>query len=190
MGNEMNTIKETDISAVTVSAKVLTRIIGLTERRIRQLAEEGILVRAGKGRYRLEESLKNYILTLKVAIETGGVDNPDGELNLEEEKAMHEKVKRHISELKLQTMKGELHKSDDVKHVMTEMIVSIKTKLLSLPSKISPLLLSRDDVGYIKGIITKEVVEALNELKDYNANDFYSDEYVANNEEDVNAEFE
>ena len=125
---ETESAKVTDIDSLTVSAAVLGNIFGVTDRRIRQMAEEGIIVRAAKGRYNLVDSLKNYILSLKLAVDSNDSDNPDGELNFEEEKALHERVKRHISEMKLQTMKGELHKADDVRHVMTDMLSSFKNK--------------------------------------------------------------
>lgn len=174
---ETESAKVTDIDSLTVSAAVLGNIFGVTDRRIRQMAEEGIIVRAAKGRYNLVDSLKNYILSLKLAVDSNDSDNPDGELNFEEEKALHERVKRHISEMKLQTMKGELHKADDVRHVMTDMLSSFKTRMMNIPSKVAPVLEDRD-AGYIKERLTSEVTEALNELKDYNPADFYSDEYV------------
>jgi len=174
---ETESAKVTDIDSLTVSAAVLGNIFGVTDRRIRQMAEEGIIVRAAKGRYNLVDSLKNYILSLKLAVDSNDSDNPDGELNFEEEKALHERVKRHISEMKLQTMKGELHKADDVRHVMTDMLSSFKTRMMNIPAKVAPVLEDRD-AGYIKERLTSEVTEALNELKDYNPADFYSDEYV------------
>lgn len=174
---ETESAKVTDIDSLTVSAAVLGNIFGVTDRRIRQMAEEGIIVRAAKGRYNLVDSLKNYILSLKLAVDSNDSDNPDGELNFEEEKALHERVKRHISEMKLQTMKGELHKADDVRHVMTDMLSSFKTRMMNIPAKVAPVLEDRD-AGYIKERLTSEVTEVLNELKDYNPADFYSDEYV------------
>lgn len=174
---ETESAKVTDIDSLTVSAAVLGNIFGVTDRRIRQMAEEGIIVRAAKGRYNLVDSLKNYILSLKLAVDSNDSDNPDGELNFEEEKALHERVKRHISEMKLQTMKGELHKADDVRHVMTDMLSSFKIRMMNIPAKVAPVLEDRD-AGYIKERLTSEVTEALNELKDYNPADFYSDEYV------------
>ena len=131
---ETESAKVTDIDSLTVSAAVLGNIFGVTDRRIRQMAEEGIIVRAAKGRYNLVDSLKNYILSLKLAVDSNDSDNPDGELNFEEEKALHERVKRHISEMKLQTMKGELHKADDVRHVMTDMLSSFKTRMMNIPA--------------------------------------------------------
>lgn len=174
---ETESAKVTNIDSLTVSAAVLGNIFGVTDRRIRQMAEEGIIVRAAKGRYNLVDSLKNYILSLNLAADSNNSDNPNGELNIDEEKALHERVKRHIDELKLQTMKGELHKSENVRQVMTDMLSSFKTRMMNIPAKVAPVLEERD-AGYIQERLTAEVIEALNELKDYNPADFYSDEYV------------
>ena len=129
------------------------------------------------------ESITNYILTIKVAMESGNMESADGELDLEEEKALHEKVKRHISELKLQTMRGELHKSGDVERVMTDMLVAMKTKLLAMPAKLAPVLVARHDIDFVRNAVSREVMEALNELKEYNPKDFYSDDYIIPGEE-------
>lgn len=182
-----DSFKTTDISAITVNSATLEQIIQVSDRRIRQLAEENIIIRVAKGRYRLAESITNYILTLKVALQAGNAQTQDGDIDLEEEKAIHERVKRQISELKLQTMRGELHKSEDVERVMTDMLVSIKTKLLSMPSKLAPVLVSRNDIDFVKKTINSEVLEILNELKDYNPKEFYSDDYVE--KDDVDEEF-
>lgn len=171
-------VKLTDVESLTVSAAVLGDTFGVSDRRIRQMAEEGIISRVAKGRYNYKESVKNYILSLKLAADASASENPDGELDFNEEKALHERVKRHISELKYQTMKGELHKAEDVQKVMTDMLTAFKTRILNIPAKASPLLANRSEVGYIKDVLTKEVLEALNELKEYDPKMFYSDEYV------------
>ena len=178
---DTDSAKITNIDSITVSAAVLGDMFGVTDRRIRQMAEEGTVVRAAKGRYKLVESIKNYLLTLKLAAEGIGVELADGEINFDEEKALHERVKRHISELKLQVMKGELHKAEDVQIVMMDMLVAFKTKMMSIPSKTAPILENRE-VAFIKERLTKEVIEALNELKDYDPKTFYSDEYVEESE--------
>lgn len=178
-GNDAaDSIKTTDVSAITVNSAILEKVIGVSDRRIRQLAEENIIIRAAKGRYKFVDSVTNYILTLKVQADANNAESVDGEINLEEEKAIHERVKRHISELKLQTMKGELHKSEDVERVMMDMLASVRAKLLSMPTKLAPILVSRGDIDFVRNALNREVMEALNELKDYNPKEFYSDEYV------------
>ncbi len=186
-GTNTDSIKVINIDSTTVSAAVLGDMFGVTDRRIRQMAEEGIVVRAAKGRYKLVDSVKNYLLTMKLAAEGVGVEFADGEISFEEEKGLHERVKRHISEMKLQIMKGELHRARDVEVVMTDMLVSFKTRMMNIPSKVAPILENRDAV-FIKDRLTKEINEALNELKDYDARSFYSDEYVDDGEEDYGHE--
>ncbi len=180
-GTEVDSAKVTNIDNITVSAAVLGELFGVRDRRIRQMADEGIVTRAAKGRYKLVDSIKNYLLTLKLAAEGGSVELVDGEISFDEEKALHERVKRHISELKLQIMKGELHKAEDVEIVMMDMLVAFKTKIMGIPSKVAPVLENRD-AAFIRDRLTKEVIEALNELKDYAPKAFYSDEYVEENE--------
>ncbi len=175
--SDVKSAKVTNIDTITVSASVLGELFSVTDRRIRQMAEEGIVVRAAKGRYKLAESIKNYLLTMKLAAEGVEAEFADGEINLEEEKGLHERVKRHISELKLQIMKGALHKAEDVETVMMDMLASFKTRVMNIPSKVAPILENRD-AAYIKDKLTAEVIEALNELKDYDPKAFYNEEYV------------
>ena len=174
-----NTEKVDDISMITVSAGVLSKIIGVSDRRIRQLADEGILTKVSSGRYNLQESLHSYILQLRVAndVERNQPDLED-KLDFGVEKAMHERVKRHITELKYALMKGQVHRSEDVEGVMTNMLINFKTKLMNLPSKLTPLLVDRDDKKYILNLLTNEMHEVMSELSEYNASDFYSDDYV------------
>ena len=174
---DVDSTKITNIDSITVSASVLGELFGVTDRRIRQMAEEGIVTRAAKGRYKLVDSVKNYLLTLKLAAEGVDVELVDGEINYDEEKGRHERIKRQISELKLQIMKGTLHKAEDVEKVMMDMLTAFRTRVMNIPSKMAPALENRDTV-FIKDRLTKEVIEVLNELKDYNPKDFYSDEYV------------
>ena len=46
--NETESAKITDIDRMTVSVGVMANIFSLSERRVRQMAEEGIVVRAAK----------------------------------------------------------------------------------------------------------------------------------------------
>jgi phage terminase Nu1 subunit (DNA packaging protein) len=181
------TEKVDDISRITVSAGVLGKIIGVSDRRIRQLADEGILTKVSSGRYSLQESLHSYILNLRVANDADrGQKELEDKLDYALEKAMHERVKRHMSELQYALMKGNVHRAEDVEAVMTNMLTNFKTKILNLPSKLTPLLVNRSDKKYILELLTDEFGEALEELSIYNASDFYSDEYIDIEEDEGN----
>jgi len=179
VGKEVSSTSKIDeIERVTVSSGVMEGLLGVTDGRIRQLTREGILARASKGRYLLFDSMKNYIKTLKIQNDLKMGGDGEGEINYEKEHAKHEKVKRQQAELKLALMMGELHKGTDVERVMNDMLVSMRSRLLNLPSKISPILALKNDTGSIQRILTDEIHEALYELKDYNPSDFYSEEFV------------
>jgi len=171
-----------DISSITVSAGALSKTLGISERMVRYLAEDGIMVKTSSGRYKLQESIFNYIANLRVNNDMKNMPKLEDELDLDIEKALHERVKRHITELKLALMKGKVHKSEDVEAVMMDMLANFKTKLLAIPSKLTPLLLDKDK-AQIQNILTDEIYETLTELSSYNAMDFYGKEYVDNEDE-------
>lgn len=170
--------KVEDVKNITVSAKVIANIIGVGERRVRQLADEGILIRSSQGRYLLNDSLHSYILMLKVENDgkTEYADDGD-EVSFDKEKAYHERASRHMAELKLAKMKGEVHESKNVQSVMTDMLMNFKTKCLGIPSKIAPILESKSKT-YILDYMRNEMNQLLEELTDYSPKDFYGDDYM------------
>lgn len=180
----IETKKVASIENLTVSASVLADLLGVTERRVRQLAEEGIFTRASKGRYNLPESIKTYINMIKMEKDIIG-STTAGELDLETERAIKTRVERKQAEIKLALMKGEVHKASDVQQVMMDMLTSFRTRLLNIPSKLAPILVARNEAGNIKDIVTNEVIELLNELKEYNPSDFYAKEYIEYDEDEI-----
>ena len=170
--------KTTDLSQVAVAAGVLSKMLGISDRRIRQLADEGVIIRVSQGRYNLEKSIKGYVLNLKIANSSKEQLRLDDELDLEKEKAKHERVKRQMDEMKLSLMRGRMHKSEDVEAVMTDMLANFKARCLNLPAKLTPQLVSRDDKGYIMSLLTDEINQALQELAEYDPAEFYSDDYI------------
>lgn len=167
-----------DMLFVTVSAQRMGDILGVGDRMVRYLAEEGILKRNSHGKYLLVASVKNYILTLKVSKPTSAEADPDdGSLSWEGEKAKHEKLKRQITDLKLQVLKGHLHKSEDVERVVNDMLAKFKSKLEAMPSKLARKLEKKTKTQILE-ILQDEIRSALEELSEYNPSDYYSDDYI------------
>ena len=167
----------TEIERVTVSAGVLKQLLMFKDdSRVRQLAGEGIFIRASKGRHLLFESLQNYIKTLKVQKDVQSAE-AENDVDYKTERAKLEQVKRIQAELKLALMKGELHKSNDVERVMTDMLARIRSRFLQMPSKMAPLLAEKE-TGEIKKMLSNEVRDILEELKEYDPKDFYSEDFV------------
>lgn len=173
-------VMSTDV--IVVPATELAKYIGVGTRQIRRLAEEGLLIRTSNGRYKLQESVYNYILNLKVNNQR--VEKDEELLNLDREKAKHEKVKREMAELKLALMKGSMHKSEDVQQVMVDMLANFKTRCLALPAKVAPSLVNQSSRAEIQEALQKEMNQLLCELKDYSPKDFYGKEFINEEEEE------
>ncbi|MFG6330046.1 MAG: hypothetical protein K1W06_11370 [Lachnospiraceae bacterium] len=180
-----DTQKVDDISAVTVSSKVMAEIIGVGDRQVRNLANEGILARNSHGRYLLMKSVKNYILNLKIAKAGEKVisDFDESELDLDNERAKHEHLKSMITEIKLQLIRGQVHKSEDVGAVITNMFTKFRSKMMALPYKLAPKLAGRKK-DEIAAVLKNEVEFALRELADYKPSDYYPSEYIDSYEDD------
>lgn len=170
-----------EFEKITVPSKTLEALFGLKDRTIRDLADKGIVQRDSHGRYLLWNSAKGYITALKVANASKNpqkdVEDDTEMLNLDEEKAQHEHLKRQITEIKLQLIKGQVHKAEDVEAVMTDMFARFKSKMTALPSKMARKLEGKSRID-IQKILKTEIDNALVELASYNAADFYSDEHI------------
>lgn len=150
-----------------VNQKELGSILGITDRRVRQLQEQfglfdkGIVEGEKSKRYRLEYCVQEYIKYKLEAEVTGGAN-----VDREKEQAEHERIKKQISILKLRKLRRELHEADDVADFLTEMLINFRASLLSLPQKIGPLIIG-EDINTVEEILKKEVYSALEELSEY-----------------------
>ncbi|MDD7611611.1 MAG: hypothetical protein PUJ82_11900 [Spirochaetales bacterium] len=173
------------MDTITVSAKVLGEICGIGDRQIRNLAEEGIMCKNSHGKYLLLKSVKNYIITLKVAKAGQNVESDlDQELDLDTEKAKHEHVKLQIAEIKLAMIQGKAHKSEDVERVITDMFEKFRSKLQAMPAKLAKKLEGKDRID-IQNILQSDINSALEELAAYNPAIYYSDEYIDIGEDEI-----
>lgn len=157
-----------DGQEIIVSTKQLSEIMGVSTRRINQLEAEGAFVKIAHGKFDLALSIRRYIefLTQKPKEE---------ELNKTKEEALWTKARRQKAELELAIMKGELHRSEDVKRVMNKMLSAFRARILSIPSKTASQLVSQTEIPVIKEILKSAVYEALTELSEYDPHVFYAE---------------
>lgn len=159
-----------------VNSIVLGNCWGVTDRRVRQLREEGIISEVARGKFNLIECTRRYCGYLREQANASNNEGKEVKLSYDNEHALLEKAKREKAELQLMIMKGELHLGTDVEEVMTDMITKSKMKLLSLPAKAADLVIGRKDINTIESILQKMIEEALNELADYSPEIFEHEE--------------
>jgi hypothetical protein len=143
-------------------AKAVARFLDMTERRVRQLRDEKVIDEAAPGLYNLQETNRKYINYLRKR-------NPENDESIDynTERAKLIRAKRQNEEFDLHLKEGRLHEAVEIETVMKDMLVNFKSRLMSIPAKLSPVLTKKTDRAEIFKIIKAQVDEALNELSDF-----------------------
>ena len=146
----------------------LAVILGLSERHIRRLANENVIKKNGQGKYLFLESVHGYLEYMELK---NGTD-----IDLKDEKIKEEtkKIKKDIElkSLRISELKSQLHSAENVKKVMNNMLANIRGKLLALSNKLAPSVIACDNLGEIQDIIHTNILVALDELTNYDAETF------------------
>lgn len=155
---------------LVVNTKAVAKMFGVSDRRVRQFVEEGIIDRVGHGRFDLTDTVFRYVSHLRLSNDQ--LDENDITESLDYEKYLHEKAKREKAEIELAHLKGNMHSASEVETVMNDMLASFRAKMLALPTKVAPSLLVLEEVSDIEKLIESQIHEALIELADYDPSRF------------------
>lgn len=143
------------------TAAAVAKWLDLSERRVRQLRDDKIITEYRPGLYNLQEVNHQYINYLRKSSPT------EEQIDYNTERAKLVRAKRVNQELELQLRKNEVHTSEDVEQVMTDMLIRFKTRLMSIPAKLSPILSKKKDQTEIFKLLKAGIDEALEELSDF-----------------------
>jgi len=76
-------------------------------------------------------------------------------------------VETALAEMDLAKARREYVSADDVRHVWADVLANMKSKLLSMPTILAPMLVDQKEASEIKEIIDKAVIDCLEELTSY-----------------------
>lgn len=143
----------------TVSGEALASLLNLTARRVQQLAKEGIVKRAGRGKYNLVESVQGYVRFLQEQAERRS--DPDS-LDLVTERTRLAREQADAAAMANAESRGELIPVEYVEEVLAHAATAAGSQFDAVPIRIKQRIpaLSPRDVE----IITEEVARARNEL--------------------------
>ncbi len=137
--------------------KVVAQWLNVTERRVRQLRDEGVLKEESPGLYDLQQCVLRYIVYLR-----------RGSSELNDEKTKLTKAKREAAEFENGIMRGSLHRTEDIENGLKTIFLNIRSRMLALPAKLSPELSTMSgDQGKIFDRLKSGIDEALEEISDY-----------------------
>lgn len=146
-----------------VTTKELAETIGKTERRVNQLAAEGVLKKLTSGKWDFVNNMEMYIKHLESKCI---IDEADLEKQKLQADVDYKRHKADMIKLEFEELERNMHRSEDVERFVGELINAYRSQLLSLPGLLAPELVGMDSVSEISEIIKKEAVNMLNTIAD------------------------
>jgi terminase small subunit / prophage DNA-packing protein len=148
----------------SVSTERLAKLLGISDRQVRELAKDGTLIRVSRGNYALESSIAAYCRRLRDA--AAGRGGESVQTSLATERARLAREKADAEGMKNARSRGELVEAAQVEREWSDILRGVKAKLLSLPGRVQQRL---PHIGRIEiSEIDAEVRQTLEGLADDN----------------------
>jgi len=147
---------------VLVGALDLAGVLGVTERRVYQLADKSIVVRAGRGTYDLYQSMRGYIVFAHEAMgKRSSMDDEGRTANTKDQRARLLDVELATKELALAQARGQVMAIDDHHMIMSTLIVETKARVMTIGARAAPKLAHERSRTAMKKVIDTEAAGAL-----------------------------
>lgn len=148
-----------------VSTTELAAILGVTARRVQQMAQDGTIVPVRRGYFQLGDAVQRYINFLSKP------QVSEAEQKLEtarkQSEAQLKLSKAQLAKMEVEELKGRLHRSEDVEAFTEDLIYTIRSALLSLPGRLSVDVAATSSPAEASECIRKEVHAIMRELSNY-----------------------
>ena len=143
----------------TYSTTTIAKLLKLSERRVQQLTKDGIIPKVDRGKYELVPAVHGYIDYLRhqmsAEISTDDIVKNKNRLTL---------ATAELREIEKSQLEGELIPTLEIKKTWLHYVNLIKTKLLSIPNKAAPQMVTVDNINEAKNILKERIYDTLNEI--------------------------
>lgn len=148
------------MSTILYPLAVVAKVLNLSERRVQQLVKEGVLPKTIRGKYDLIVCVQSYIKYLQQRAFGNGAAPQDTHL----ERARLLKAQADKTELEVETMRGNLIPVEQVEVDWLTMVMSCRSRLLAIPTKIAFQIISLKEPEEVERFLKRNIYEALTEL--------------------------
>lgn len=136
------------------TSRIVAEWLGVSERRVRQLRDEGVLWEARPGFYDLWAAVARYITYLR-----------KGSSDLNDERAALTKAKREAAQMENRVRRGELLEAREIEAGLQTALLNIRSRFLALPAKLSGSLAAKGgNQAAIFDELKQAIYETLGEL--------------------------
>lgn len=145
-----------------VDTTELAVVLGVTARRVQQMAQDGTISTVRRGRFLLCDAVQRYIRFVSKEKDVSPQDKEqrDAEVSIKKAKAI-------ISVMEAKELQGKMHRSEDVAAMTEDLIYTIRGMLVALPGRLAMDVVTAGTAAEAAEIVRKEVFEVMKELANY-----------------------
>lgn len=153
-------------------ATIIAKLFGVTDRRVQQLAKEGIIpaVQTRPYKFDLLPTVQAYIRYLSDKAngrEAKSADTARAEADKLRADADLKQSKAKIAELQLKELEGKMHRSEDVEAVTNDLVYTIRSMVMALPGRLAMDVMQASNANEASALIRSECHKILEELAGY-----------------------
>lgn len=154
------------------NSATIAKLFGVTDRRVQQLAKEGVIPAAKTKPYMFDllPTIQTYIKYLSDKAngkEGKSADTVQAESDKLRAEADLKQSKAKIADMQLKELEGKMHRSEDVAAVMDDLVYSIRSMIMALPGRLAMDVTQAANANEASAIIRAECSKILNELAGY-----------------------
>ena len=155
------------------NAAIIAKLFGVTDRRIQQLAKEGIIPAAQKRPYMFDllptvQSYIRYLSDKANGREAKSADTAQVEMEKLRAEADMKRSKADMAAMQLKELEGKMHRSEDVEAVTNDLVYTVRSMIMALPGRLAMDVVQVASANEASALIRAECYKILNELANYN----------------------
>lgn len=152
------------LAALEVTANELGKVLGLSERRVRELRTEGVIPGLDKGRFNLVAAVNAYCAHMRPASGKTAAGGSEGATALDAARVRLVTAQAEAREMLNDQLRGNSVQSEDLDVVVGGVITVVRTKALAIPSIAAGRLTGLTDPAEMQDVLTELVHDALSDL--------------------------
>lgn len=151
---------------------IIAKLFGVTDRRVQQLAKEGIIPAAQTRPYKFDllPTVQAYIRYLSEKA-NGKAQKSTDDVQAESDKLRAEAdlktYKAKIAEMQYNELEGSMHRSEDVEAMTNDLVYTVRSMIMALPGRLAMDVVQAASANEASELIRSECYKILNELAEY-----------------------
>lgn len=151
---------------------IIAKLFGVTDRRVQQLAKEGVIPAASVRPYKFDllptvQAYIRYLSDKANGKEAKSADTVQAEADKLRAEADLKQSKAKIADMQLKELEGEMHRSEDVEAVTNDLVYTVRSMIMALPGRLAMDVVQASNANEASALIRSECYKILNELAGY-----------------------